>query len=74
MAVMIRFFAMDESCPGPDNCNFIQTTRDLSEIASDNLTDQLLYYIIPSTCATVSFHILLYSAICGYTALHYYQC
>jgi len=48
-------------------------TRDLSEIAGDNLPHQLLYYITTSTCATVSSHILSYAAIYGYTALHYYR-
>jgi len=48
-------------------------TRNLSEIASDNLTYQLLYDITTSTCATVSSHILSYAAIYGYTALHYYR-
>jgi hypothetical protein len=45
-------------------------TRDLSEIASDNLTYQLLYYITTSRAPTVSSHILSYAAIYGYTALH----
>jgi len=44
-------------------------TRDLSEIASDNFTYQLLYYITTSTCATVSSHILSYAAIYGYMVL-----
>jgi len=70
MAVMIRFSAMAQTCPGPGNRNLIETTRDLSEIASDNLTYQLLYYITTSTCATVSSHILSYAAIYKYMALH----
>jgi len=41
-------------------------TRDLSGIASDNLTYQLLYYITTPTCATVSPQILSYAAIYGY--------
>jgi len=70
MAVMIRFSAMARTCPGWGNRNLIYTTRDLSEITSDNLTYQLLYYITTSTCATVSSHILSYAGIYGYTALH----
>jgi len=43
-------------------------TCDLSEIASDNLTYQLLYYIATSMCAPISSHILSYVAKYGYTA------
>ena len=38
MAFMIRFSAMARTCPGPGNRNLIYKTRNLSEIASDNLT------------------------------------
>ena len=48
-------------------------TRDLPEIASTNLTYQLLYYNTTSMCATVSSHILSYVVMYGYTALHYYR-
>jgi hypothetical protein len=73
MAVMIRSSAMDKTCPGPSNSNLISTTRDLSVIASDNLTYQLLCCITPSTFATVSSHILSYVAIYGYMTLNYYR-
>lgn len=58
MVVMIRFSAIDEMCPGPGKDNPVLSTCDLSEIASDNLTNQLLYYIITSLCASISSHIL----------------
>jgi len=71
MALMIRFSPNGtRRVQGRVTANLIQMTRDLSEIASDNLTYQLLYYITTSTCATVSSHILSYAAIYGYTALH----
>jgi len=73
MAVMIRYSAMDETCPGPGNRNLIWTTHDLSEIVRDNLTYKLLLHITTSTCATVSSYILAYAAIYGYTALHDYR-
>jgi hypothetical protein len=66
MAVRIRFSVMARTCPGPGNRNLIYATRDLSEIASDNLTYLLLYIITTSTCATVSFHILT----CGHIRIH----
>ena len=69
MAVMIRFSPMACDVLGPSNRTLIYTPCKLSQIATDNLTYQLLYYITTSTCATVSSHILSYAAIYGYTAL-----
>jgi hypothetical protein len=72
MAVMIRFSPNGtRRVQGRVTPNRIETTRDLSEIASDNLTYQLLDYITTSTCATVPSYILSYAAIYGYTAIHY---
>jgi len=62
MAVERRISPMARTWPGQGNRDCIFTTCDLSEIATDNLTYQLLNYITTSTCATVSSHILSYAA------------
>ena len=70
MAVMIRFSAMDETYPVPGNHKLIYTTGNLSEISSDNLTNQPHHSITSSMCTTIFSHILPYAAIYRYMALH----